>query len=113
MRFSLKLFALDFPAVLPLNYQYPLSAVIYRILQQADKDYAHFLHETGYKQYDHSLKSFKLFTFSDSRTPFKIAGDRMQFRTPEAELIVSFHLPLAAETFVRGLFMNQEIEIAD
>jgi CRISPR-associated endoribonuclease Cas6 len=27
--------------------------------------------------------------------------------------MVSFHLPQAAETFVRGLFMNQQVEIAD
>lgn len=113
MRFLLNLFASDFPAVLPLNYQYPISAVIYRILQQADKDYAHFLHDTGYRQSEHSLKSFKLFTFSDIRTPFKIEGDRMRLRTPEAELTVSFHLPHAAETFIKGLFMDQEIEIAD
>ena len=113
MRFRLKLFALDFPAILPVNYQYPLSAVIYKILQQADADYSRFLHETGYKQSAGSLKAFKLFTFSDIRTSFKVHGDRMFVRSPEAELIVSFHLPKAAEIFIRGLFMNQEIQIAD
>ncbi len=112
MRFKLNLFALNFPAILPLNYQYPMSAVIYKILQQADSHYAHFLHETGYRQ-SGSLKSFKLFTFSDIRTPFNIEGDRMRMLTPEAEVIVSFHLPQAAETFIKGLFLNQEIEIAD
>ena len=113
MRFLLKLIALDFPAILPLNYQYPLSAVIYRILQRADKEYAHFLHETGYRQFEHSLKAFKLFTFSDISTPFKIAGDRMRMLKPEAEVIVSFHLPRAGEIFIKGLFLNQDIEIAD
>ena len=113
MRFKLKLFAADFPAVLPLNYQYPLSAVVYKILQQADSQYAHFLHETGYRQLGSSLKSFKLFTFSDITTPFKIRGDRMYMLTPEAEVTVSFHLPQAAETFIKGLFRNQEMEIAD
>jgi len=112
MRFKLKLFAINFPAILPLNYQYPLSAVVYKILQQADSNYSQFLHETGYRQ-SNSLKSFKLFTFSDIKTPFKIQGDRMRMLTPEAEVIVSFHLPQAAETFIKGLFLNQEIEIAD
>lgn len=71
MRFLIKLFALNYPAVLPLNYQYPLSAVIYKILRRADQEYASFLHETGYRAAN-SLKSFKLFTFSDIKTPFKI-----------------------------------------
>ncbi|HET8572383.1 MAG TPA: CRISPR-associated endoribonuclease Cas6 [Edaphocola sp.] len=113
MRFRLKILATGFPAILPLNYQYPLSAVIYKILRQADHEYAYFLHETGYKQSENSLKAFKLFTFSDIRTPFKIQGDRMRMLAPEAEVIVSFHLPQAAETFIKGLFMNQEIEITD
>lgn len=30
---------------LPINYQYEQSAVIYRILARADKDYATWLHE--------------------------------------------------------------------
>lgn len=113
MRFRLKLFAIHFPAILPLNYQYPMSAVIYKILQHADAEYASFLHETGYKKSENSLKAFKLFTFSDIKTPFKIHGDRMLMLAPEAEVIVSFHLPQAAETFIKGLFMNQEMEIAD
>lgn len=113
MRFRLKLFAINFPAILPLNYQYPMSAVIYKILQHADAEYASFLHETGYKKSENSLKAFKLFTFSDIKTPFKIHGDRMRMLAPEAEVIVSFHLPQAAETFIKGLFQDQEIEIAD
>ncbi len=113
MRFKLKLFAIHFPAVLPCNYQYPLSAVIYKILRQADSHYAHFLHETGYRQSGSALKSFKLFTFSDIKTLFKIQGDRMHMVAPEAEITVSFHLPQAAETFVKGLFLDQEMEIAD
>lgn len=112
MRFSLTFFTPAQGAVLPLNYQYPLSAVIYRILQQADSTYANFLHNTGYKQAG-SLKSFKLFTFSDIKTPFRIVGDRLQLSTQRAELVVCFHLPQAAETFIRGLFMQQEVEIAD
>lgn len=98
--------------LMPINYQYPFSAVIYRILANADERYASFLHDTGYRQSD-SLKSFKLFTFSDLKAPFKIQGDRLQLLTREAMITVSFHLPEAAEHFIKGLFMNQQIEIAD
>jgi CRISPR-associated endoribonuclease Cas6 len=111
MQFSLKLYGQQ-GALIPINYQYPLSAIIYRILETADSSYARFLHDTGYRQKE-GQKSFKLFTFSDIRVPFSIRGDRLQLKAPEAAVTVSFHLPQAAENFIRGLFMNQQIEIAD
>lgn len=112
MRFILNLHTILKNAVLPVNYQYPLSAAIYKIISQADAVYAGFLHEEGYHQ-ENSLKAFKLFTFSDLKTPFKMEGDRMRLREPEAQVLISFHLPRAAETFIKGLFLSQEIEIAD
>jgi hypothetical protein len=32
--------------------------------------------------------------------------------TSQAELLVSFHLPEAATHFIKGLFLDQQIEIA-
>jgi CRISPR-associated endoribonuclease Cas6 len=92
---------------IPINYQYPLSSAIYRILQNADAEYSAFLHEKGYG------KGFKLFTFSDIKCPFKINGDRLHLLSGKMELIICFHLPKAAETFIKGLFMSQQIDIAD
>ena len=94
-------------AIIPVNYQYPLSSAIYRILQNADSAYSGFLHEKGYG------KGFKLFSFSDLETPFKIIGDRLSLLTDTARLTICFHLPRAAETFIKGLFMSQQIYIAD
>jgi CRISPR-associated endoribonuclease Cas6 len=37
----------------------------------------------------------------------------MQLLTNEAELIICFYLPQAAENFIKGLFIHQEIEIVD
>lgn len=93
--------------LIPINYQYPLASAIYKILQNANAEYAEFLHETGYG------KGFKLFTFSDLKCPFSIQDDRLVLLSDKAELIVCFHLPVAAEIFVRGLFMSQQIDIAD
>ncbi len=95
---------------LPLNYQYPLSAAIYKILERADGEYANFLHSTGY---EYNNKTFKFFTFSDIRTWFRIKGDRMIMNSNTAELTICFHISDAAESFIRGLFMNQQIVIAD
>lgn len=110
MRLKLTMRATRHPALLPFNYAYPLSAAIYKIIQRADAAFAAFLHGTGYGK---KGKSFKLFTFSDLRTPFVPKGDRMQLMSGEAELIVCFYLPVAAENFIRGLFMHQQLEVAD
>lgn len=48
--------------LLPFNYQYEQSAVIYRILAQADTQYSSWLHENGYLL--HERKRFKLFCYS-------------------------------------------------
>lgn len=112
MQFRLILIATGNDPCLPVNYQYPVSAAIFKILAQADRDYAAFLHNTGYTQ-DGQLKSFKLFTFSDLKTPFRIQGDRLLMLAPQAELLISFHLPKAAETFIKGLFVQQQMVIAD
>jgi CRISPR-associated endoribonuclease Cas6 len=109
VRFQLQL-ECKLPALLPANYQYPLSAVIYHIIQNANAGFARFLHDTGYGQ---GFKSFKLFTFSDMITPFKMRGDRMQLLANKAKLNICFYLPDAAENFIKGLFMNQQIYIGD
>jgi CRISPR-associated endoribonuclease Cas6 len=112
MRFRLNLTSAFRGSIIPVNYQYPLSAAIYKIIERADSAYAQFLHDTGYRQ-SGSLKSFKLFTFSDIRTPFKMEGDRIRLLTRQADLLVCFHLPHAAENFIKGLFMHQQLHIAD
>ena len=70
---------------LPINYQYEQSAVIYKILSNADKAYSAWLHDNGF-QLDNG-KHFKLFCYSrfqfekyrimrDAQC-IKIIGDRM------------------------------------
>jgi CRISPR-associated endoribonuclease Cas6 len=110
MRFKLTLQTLHKPPLLPFNYQYPLSSAIYKIIQSADDQFASFLHNKGYSQ---GYKSFKLFTFSDIKTPFTKSGDRMLLQSDFAELIACFYMPQAAENFIKGLFLNQQLQIAD
>lgn len=110
MRFELSLINIDKGNIIGFNYHYPLSAAIYKIIQAADSGYAAFLHEAGYGE---GLKKFKLFTFSQLETPFRIKGDRLVMATTEARLQVCFFLPRAAETFIKGLFRNRELQIAD
>jgi len=107
MRIKLSLNSAEPQPILPINYQYPLSSAIYKILQNADAQYSAFLHEKGYG------KGFKLFTFSDIKCPFQIVADRLILLSNRIEITVCFHLPKAAETFIKGLFLSQQIDIAD
>jgi CRISPR-associated endoribonuclease Cas6 len=110
MRFKITLYTQQTHPQLTLNYQYPLSAAIYKIIQRADAAFSEMLHNTGYGQ---GHKSFKLFTFSDLSTIYTIQGDRMLLKSDTASFIICFYIPQAAENFIKGLFAHQQLEIAD
>lgn len=110
MRFNLNLEHISGNLEIPFNYKYLLSGAIYGILSRADGEYASFLHEQGYRI---NNKTFKLFTFSDLRCSFKPNGDRMRLVSKDVSLTVSFHLPQAAETFIKGLFLEQDVSLFD
>lgn len=93
--------------IIPINYQYPLSAALYKILEKGNEQYAEFLHDQGYG------KGFKFFTFSQISCPFKIDNDRLKLLSNSLTLMVSFHIPQAMESFIKGLFQSEQIEIAD
>ncbi len=108
MQFKISLLNADFSyPILPINYQYPLSSALYKIMSKGNKEYAEFLHETGYG------KGYKLFTFSQINSLFKLKGDRLFLQSNELTFIVSFHLPQAMESFIKGLFQSETIDIAD
>lgn len=116
MRFEIKFRLTGKKQVLPFNYQYPLSSWIYKILDNADSNFATFLHEQGYRL--ENLKTFKLFTFSNLRFPARTykaiyKSDRMELWARNAWLTVGFQLPLPAEKFIIGLFQNQKAIIGD
>lgn len=107
MRFRLLLNRSIRNAVIPINYQYPLSSAIYKILSKGDEEYARFLHQVGYG------KGHKFFTFSDLNMKYKRTGDRMYILDDNIKLVVCFHLPEASQTFIEGLFKSETIVIAD
>lgn len=108
MKFLLSLHnSLTSNQIIPINYQYPLSAAIYKILAKGDNDYAAFLHEKGYG------KGYKMFTFSDLKGSFKICKDRIHILSPIVEFTINFHISEASRTFIEGLFRSEEITLAD
>jgi len=60
MRFKLILEAVSGNRI-PVNYQYPLSAAIYKVLASGDAGYAEWLHQQGYVA---DTFNYKLFCFS-------------------------------------------------
>lgn len=111
MQFQITLQCLDEPAVIPVNYQYELSAWIYKVLHNADAAYAAFLHQRGYTS---GRKSFKLFCFSQLHAlRYRVAGDRLRIDSREVSLRIGFYLDQAAEEFVRGLFREQQLRLGD
>jgi len=107
MQIKITLSALTHKPLLPVNYSYPLSAAIYRIISKGNAAYAEFLHEEGYG------KGFKFFSFSQLQCNFRVEGDRFHLLQNEAVFKIGFHLPKAMETFVKGLFQSEQIDIAD
>jgi len=102
--------------ILPLNYQYPISAWIYKVLAKADIEFTEMLHYEGYVL--ENGKKFKLFTFSKLSFPkhtWRIIpnSDRMEVWARKTWLTVSFQLPEQIEKFVTGLFKDQKVFIGD
>ena len=101
---------------LPLNYQYPISAWVYKVLSKADTDFTNMLHNHGYQL--ENGKTFKLFTFSKLNFPkhtWKIIpkSDRMNIWARKAWITVSFQLPEQSEKFIMGLFKEQKAFFGD
>jgi len=115
MRFQLTLNRTTKQRMLPMDYQYFISTWIYKVLNQADKEFAQFLHEKGYGG-EGETKLYKLFCFS--RLNFgkpKLWKEKKLFeiQTHEITLQISFDVPEAATNFIKGLFMSQEFYLGD
>ncbi|MBI9068815.1 MAG: CRISPR-associated endoribonuclease Cas6 [Salinivirgaceae bacterium] len=97
-----------------MDYQYYISAWIYKVLKNADKTFAAFLHDTGYGESDH--KRYKLFCFSQLNFGKPIMWKEkklFELINHEATLEIAFDVPEAASNFIKGLFMQQEFYLGD
>ena len=99
---------------LPINYQYEQSAVIYKILSNADKAYSAWLHDNGF-QLDNG-KHFKLFCYSHFQfEKYRIMRDIkcINIIGDKIEWYVSFLPEKSTAEFVHGLFANQHVVIGN
>ena len=113
MRIKLTLTPKERELAIPINYQYQLSAAIYKILFSGSSEYAEFLHNKGYLS--QSGKPLKLFTFSLLKCP--------NIKRLNTSLIIKNYTPCSLyvsspisedfiQNFVIGLFQNQQISIS-
>ncbi|PTB92401.1 CRISPR-associated endoribonuclease Cas6 [Marivirga lumbricoides] len=113
MRFKIHLERVSRDRFLPINYQYELSSVIYKIIHTADSDFARFLHDQGYIN---GNKPFRLFTFShldlDKAKVIPEAG-RLEHYGNKASFQFSCMVDRTAEEFIKGIFMDQEFTLGD
>lgn len=111
MKFKLTLDKTGIDCLLPISYQYELSAWIYRTIHYGNADFARWLHEHGYMD---GKKQFKLFTFSKIHMgKYAVQGDRIEIQSPQVAFYTSFYAGEAAEPFIIGLFSNQQFSIGD
>jgi CRISPR-associated endoribonuclease Cas6 len=114
MRFKITFKLDETPQLLPLNYKYPTSAWIYKVIQASDNLFSEMLHNNGFRT--EGGKNFKLFCFSDFAVPkgkWQIEADRMKIWAETISLTVTFMLPAQMQHFFVGLFKGQEVSIGD
>jgi len=96
---------------IPINYQYELSAWIYKVLNTENPEFADWLHQKGYLN---NSKQFKLFTFSHLNIPKRnIQDDKIQILSNEVFLTVSFLPVETIDVFIRGLFKAQHLGLGN
>lgn len=99
--------------ILPINYQYELSAWIYHTIHFANPAFSEWLHEKGYST---GAQRFKLFTFSNLDIPhggYRVDGDRLKLLSETCSLQISFLIDDAAMPFITGIFQNQDFMLGD
>lgn len=100
-----------FGDLIPLNYQYAASALIYRILSNSESGFSEWLHQNGFKD---DKRRFKLFTFSRLSVPrYTIDSSFLKILCDTIEWYISFLPERSTQEFVQGLFKEQSFELGD
>ena len=117
MRFKITFDIIGENNILPINYQYELSSWIYKILDNGNPEFSNWLHNIGYIN---NNKRFKLFTFSKLYINSELIHnningekDRLKIKDNNIECIISFHIEEAIETFIIGIFSQQQFTLGD
>lgn len=114
MRFNITFTRTGKHRMLPFDYQYYLSAWIYKVIGKADSEFSHFLHSEGFQNNDY--RKFKLFNYSPLYIGKPVIWKEKslyEVRNEQVNLKVSFNVNESAEKFIMGLFTDQKAYIGD
>lgn len=111
MRIRLQLSIKQGGNALPINYQYPVAAWVYKTIHLVNPEFSEWLHENGYS---YNNRKFKLFTFSPIKfDSYTIQKDRIIAQTSNCSITLSFLLPEAVKHFISGCFKSQHFSLGD
>jgi len=95
------------PFDLPLNYNYKLTANIYRLFSKSSKKYSEFLHDKGFII---NGKHLKLFTFSRLfPRKYEIKNHNLSILSPQINWYFSTMIDKSIEHIVKGIFSDEYI----
>lgn len=99
--------------VLPLNYQYPLSCWIYRVIRKGHPDFTGWLLKNGFSS---PRQVFNLFTFSNLKPgngEFEVNNDRLMILADKVEMVFSCISDPMTVSYITNLFNRQQFSIGD
>lgn len=90
--------------VLPVNCNYFLTSLLYKIISSSSKDYSCFLHDEGYKLGE-SKKGFKLFTYSMLMgESVRVKGERLIIGNSPVQWQIASPVNTFMQHLVTGVF---------
>jgi CRISPR-associated endoribonuclease Cas6 len=113
MRFRLSLVIISKNNIIPVNYQYQITAWVYKLLQSSHSPMKRFLFAAGPGQEEHHRK---LFTFSNlDFYPYKVyhPEQMIEITGRRATFELSFLMDHIAEKFILDLFDRQRFAIGN
>ena len=96
-------------AILPINYNYYLTSLIYRFIFSSSKDYSSFLHNQGYR-IGKGKKGFKLFTYSMlSGTRYSVKADKIIFENAPIAWEIASPVDIFLQHLISGAFTQGQL----
>ena len=114
MRFKLVLAVKSesFGNILPVSYQYELSAAVYRRIRENYEAYLHWLSSNGFAPVDDFRN--RLFSFSNLYIPrIRVEGDRLHILVKKVQMWISFLPVRGTREFVERLFSGISFVLGD
>lgn len=114
MRFKISLNVLpeEAGAILPVSYQYELTACMHRLLNEDKMRFNNWLNANGLKPED--ARRVKLYSLSNLYVPrIFVEGDRLHINVPRVQVWISFMHNEGTEQLLRSCISNRKILLGD